>query len=327
MKVLILRLGALGDVILSTPFMQRIQQHHAGDEVYLLTTPPFAGLFEGWPNLKVVAFPRKGFVQFYKAVSWMRRQRFDVCYDLQSNDRTAWMLRCCSIPRVVASRTFPPSTHHPEKPYRRETHIFDRLNLVMAAGGLEDAEPRPWLPVGEAEQEKVRGWLEGHHLTNKPFVLMHAHASVRWQSKHWPNFGDLAEKIESQGVAVVWIGAGSDAAGNRALASRIGIDSTDTFSINELAELGRHAKFAVTNDSGPMHVLSCSDIPVYAFFGPTNPIQSHAIGQFERVLTHPVACSPCLLPVCPPDKHHRCLDELKVEEVVARLTQDGLLAS
>lgn len=326
MKILIIKLSALGDVILSTPFIQGIQQQHPGDEIHLLTTPPFAGLFNDWPGLKVTAFPRKGLLELYKTVRWMRRERFDICYELQANDRTGLMLRFSRIPRVVSSRIAYPATHHPEQPYRREIHIFDRLNQVMEAGGMHAVEPQPWLPVSDAGRAKVDAWLATHGLNGHPLVLMHAFASARWQSKCWPYFGELAQMLEGRGCKVVWIGAGTDAEGNRRLSQQVGIDATNQFSINELVELGRRSRFAITNDSGPMHVLSCSAIPVYAFFGPTNWTQSHALGQQTRVLTHPVVCSPCFLPQCPPERAHACLAQISPDQVLERLVGDGLVA-
>jgi ADP-heptose:LPS heptosyltransferase len=74
-----------------------------------------------------------------------------------------------------------------------------------------------------------------------------------------------------------------------------------------------------------MHVLSCAGIPVYAFFGPTNVERSHALGQRQRALLHPVPCSPCFLPVCPPSRGHACLLGLTPERVIERLVEDGLL--
>lgn len=326
MKVLIIKLSALGDVILATPLIRKIQQQHIGDEIHLMTSPAYAGMFEGWPGLRVAAFSRKGVLDTFRAIRWMWRQRFDVCYELQANDRTGLMLSLSGIPRIVSSRIGFPATHHPAQPYRREVHIFDRLNEVMATGGLPAADPQPWLPVGQAQRAKVDAWLADHGLEG-PMVLMHAHASARWQSKCWPHFGELALALEAKGYRVVWVGAGSDAAGNAALSRMVGIDATDQFSINELVELGRRSCFALTNDSGPMHVLSCSGIPVYAFFGPTNWLQSHALGQESRVLTHPVECSPCFLPQCPRNKGHACLAPLSAEEVVARLVRDGMVKS
>ena len=126
-------------------------------------------------------------------------------------------------------------------------------------------------------------------------------------------------------MQALWIGGPDDVDLNRELAAEVGRDVTGQFSIPALAELARHARFAIVNDSGPMHVVSTAGIPVYAFFGPTDWRRSHAIGQRERVLTNPVECSPCHLNTCPPARQHACLAEVTPGAVFARLKADGLL--
>mgnify|MGYP000588531947 CR=1 FL=1 len=70
---------------------------------------------------------------------------------------------------------------------------------------------------------------------------------------------------------------------------------------------------------------AAAGLPVYAFFGPTDWRRSHALGQQDRVLTNPVPCSPCHLPVCPPEKRHTCLDGITPAAVLARMESDGVL--
>ena len=90
------------------------------------------------------------------------------------------------------------------------------------------------------------------------------------------------------------------------------------FTFTELAELGRHASFAITNDSGPMHILSCSGIPVYAFFGPTNWRRNHAIGQEKHVIAREQSAEN-------KDRQHQDLSQISVEYVVSLLERDGLI--
>jgi len=104
-----------------------------------------------------------------------------------------------------------------------------------------------------------------------------------------------------------------------------GIDATGRFDYRELAILAGHAAFAVTNDSGPMHVMSIAGLPVYAFFGPTDWRRSHALGQQQRVLTNPVFCSPCYLKSCPPERQHACMQGIRAAKVIARLEADGMV--
>jgi ADP-heptose:LPS heptosyltransferase len=170
--------------------------------------------------------------------------------------------------------------------------------------------------------------LRQQDLAGKRLVLIHAGASERWPSKRWPgeHFQALALALENRGLTIIWLGGELERDMNRRLAGTAGIDATAVFSLAELAVLGRHAAFALTHDSGPMHLLSSASLPVYAFFGPTDWQRSHALGQAGRVLVNPVPCSPCHLPVCPPQQQqHACLRGLLPETVLTRLAADGLL--
>jgi ADP-heptose:LPS heptosyltransferase len=124
---------------------------------------------------------------------------------------------------------------------------------------------------------------------------------------------------------VVWIGGEAERELNRRLSAAAGLDATGAFDFRQLIALGQRAAFAVVSDSGRMLILAAAGLPVYAFFGPTDWRRSHALGQQDRVLTHPVPCSPCHLPVCPPDKRHACLDGITPAAVVGRLEYDGVL--
>ncbi len=323
-SVLIVKLGALGDLMLATPAIRRILAAESGSSVWLLTSPAFAPLFKNWTGIQVRTMERKGPAALWAALSWVRAQGFRRVYDLQCNDRSRILCALSGIPERVGNAPQLPYTHHP--PVRRRDHPFERLNTLLCAAGIGPAEPTPWLPVTASEARKVEDWLDQHGLRARPFALLHAGTSARWSSKRWPYYGELAEALMVAGMEVVWLGAGEDAVANRELAARCGIDASDAFSVPELCELGRHARFAVTNDSGPMHVLSGAGLPVYAFFGPTDWGRSHAIGQRDRVLALGVACSPCHLAECPPQHAHACMRGLTVARVLERLHADGLIA-
>lgn len=322
MKCLIIKLGALGDVVMSTALVEAIRRHHdAVDSLVVLTTPAFAPLFERFDGLSVVAFERRGVAAMLRVVRFLRRERFDRIYDLQGNDRTqAWCALSGARERVGNHSRYP-YTHHPDTPWRGQSHIFTRLCAVLASAGIDDVDARPRLPCGERERGQVDAWLDSHGLSPGAFVLLHAGASAARPDKRWPHFAALAERLAAARLAVVWIGAAPDADTNRALAAVTGIDATAAFDVPALAELGRRARFAVTNDSGPMHVLSAAGLPVFGLFGPSDWRRNHAVGQAERAL----ACVELV-----PDYHGRrtgdCLAAIGVDTVLARLAAEGLLA-
>lgn len=84
MRILVIKQGALGDVIMATALVDAILRAHPSADVSLLTTPAFAALFDGWARLTVHAASRRG--AFWRTLRWMRAARFDRVYDLQGND-------------------------------------------------------------------------------------------------------------------------------------------------------------------------------------------------------------------------------------------------
>jgi ADP-heptose:LPS heptosyltransferase len=291
-KVLIVKLGALGDVIQATPLIRAIQAAHPGDEVHLLTTPAFQEIFDPWPGLAPTYFPRQGLRVTWRTIRWLRRQRFARVYDLQSNDRTTLLLAWSGIPERIGNHPRFPYTHHPATPDRGQCHNFARYRQVLASAGIQETAERPWLPSLPDLAATVRQWLTAHGLAEQGFALFHAGASPRHPHKIWPGYADLAIALQARGLAVVLVGAAADAAANARIAAATGaIDASGAFGIPALAELGRHARFAVTNDSGPMHVLSASGRPIFAFFGATNWRRCHALGQEAHVCNYERFCA------------------------------------
>ena len=284
-KAVIIKLGALGDIIMSTPIIKSLVAEHKNDDLYLLTSPPYAELFNDWPGLTVKQVPRKGLAASFKSVCWLRSLGFDRVYDLQSNDRSRILCSLSSIEEKVGNHNCYPYTHHPGDMYRGQNHIFDRHKQLLASVDITVVETAPWLPVPLQAHERVRLWLQAHSLDDKKLVLMHAGASVLHPRKRWPHFLTLAETLAASGYTVVWLGADDDADINARLADVVGIDASNAFSIVELIALAQKSLLAITNDSGPMHVLACASLPVYALFGPTNWRRNHAIGQREHVIS------------------------------------------
>ncbi len=323
MKVLVIKLGALGDVVMATALLKAIQSAHHLDQVQLLTSPTFVSLFDAWEGLGVTAFPRKGAT--LKTLAWLRREKFDRIYDLQSSDRSALLCALSGAKERVGNHPRYPYTHHPADKYHGQCHIFTRMNQLLASASIPAAEPQPCLPASEQDRTAVSEWLQQHCPGEEKPVLMHAGASPSWPSKRWQGFQALAIHLQDRGIPVIWIGAGDDREINQALARVSGLNATDCFSIPQLAELGRRARAAVVNDSGPMHILSASAIPVFGFFGPTSWRRNHALAQEKRVLCAEVPCSPCSLGHCPPEKNHQCMQSITAEQVMKRLEQDDIL--
>ena len=311
--ILIIKLGALGDVVMATGLVERILRHHAPRRCILLTSPTYAGLF---PGLELKTFDRSSLRPTLATVQWIRRQRFRRVYDLQSNDRSGAMCGLSGIPERVGNHPRFPYNLHPESRYAGQCHIHDRMLEVLEAAGVSTDAVVPCLRPSAADREKVDTWLQNKELVGRKLVVMHAGASARRPEKRWPYFRELAESLAQRGFFVLWAGGEDDRHTNADLARVTGVDASATFSFLQLVALTEHAQFAVTNDSGPMHLLACGSIPVYGLFGPSDWRRNHAVGQRDRVLS---------LNRHEPVFGETSLAELKPGQALRQLERDGVL--
>lgn len=324
-KTLIIKFGALGDVVLCTPQIESIL-NNSNNEVWLLTSPQFTSLFSGNKNLKIKALPRKGFVSMLKALSWIRSQNFEEIFDFQGSDRSKMLCLLSGSSKRIGFKPKSVYTHRPESDNINH-HVFHRLNKLLLSAGLPAAEPKTKLWIDSKTTSNIDRIFKDHELESKKFAIIHPGSSSRWLSKRWsPNhFVELAKEIEENGLKVIWIGGPEDVELNQTLAIQLGINLTSELTIPELSKFAEHAKFAITNDSGPMHVISTAGIPIFTFFGPTDWKRHHAIGNDNRVLYKQVECGPCYLETCPEKFHHQCLEQITTKSVFQKIQDENLI--
>ena len=89
MKILIIKIGALGDLIMSTPIIKRLQEHYSNKEIWLLTSSIYEELFANWEGISIKTIERGSTIDTISIIRWIRKHNFSMLYDLQSNDRTA----------------------------------------------------------------------------------------------------------------------------------------------------------------------------------------------------------------------------------------------
>lgn len=332
-RILIIKMSALGDVVLAMPHIGAIAAHHQRDTVHLLTGPAAAALFEGRDDLLVRPMHssrRLGAQGRWAVGRWVRGQRFDRIYDLQGNSASRKLVRRSRTPLAVGTQPDPVYHRSAPGPWYRTIaqNAFERLNDTLAAGGVPAAVPATGMVPHEADTNRVAAWLAERGLAHGRYVVMHAGCNSRWKSKRWPaqHFVRLAQMLNDAGLATVWVGGKEDGEVNRTLAGEMGHDATGAFTLRQTYALADRARFAVSNDSCPMHLFALTGRPVFSFFGPTNWRWSHPAGQGDRVMRTDAPCSPCFRPVCPPERRHACMTEIFPERVMERIGREFSLA-
>jgi lipopolysaccharide heptosyltransferase I len=325
-RLLIVKLSSLGDVIHALPTLEAVRGLYPPGHITWLAEEAFAPLLLGHPAVdEVWAIPRlrlarRSFGPQAAALALMARRlrarSFDMVIDLQGLLKSALWVALARSPRKIGyDRTREGSylvLTEKLAPYDPDAHAVRRyLNMARHLGAPE-GPPRFRLEHLGAGSGEVLGAIP-----QKPYVVLHPGA--RWRTKLWPetNWGSLAAWLAAKGLAVVLTGSPGDLAQAEAIATHCPtplVNLAGKTTLGELARVLKGAAFAITTDTGPMHLAAALGVRVAALFGPTAPWRTGPFGEGHQIVRLGLECSPCFRRECP---EPRCLTELPVERVVA----------
>lgn len=145
----------------------------------------------------------------------------------------------------------------------------------------------------------------------------------RWKSKRWPTsfFSKISDGLYEKDNTIKFVIIGSS--DEREIADKLLsecknnniISAVDRTNMIELVEILRNAKAVVTNDSGPMHIASAMRTPVFALFGPTDPVKTGPYWSNSKVYQNRSGCIKCLKRECF-QKEQYCQQGIKAETIV-----------
>jgi len=288
-EILIIRHGALGDMIQSLGPFEAIRRHHADARITLLTTAPFAALAEACPWIDEVWLdPRPGWRQPAAWLALRRRlssRRFERVYDLQTSGRSSLYFHL--FPRRHRpqwSGIAVGGSHFHANPHRDHMHTLDRQRDQLRLAGI-DTVPAPDLSWFDAD-------IAAFALP-ADFALLVPGGSAHRPGKRWPAsaYAALCGRLDAHGLTPVLLG-GPDEAGLAAeIAAQAGVPVRDLSGRTDfaaIATLARAARVAVGNDTGPMHIVAAAGCPsVVLFSDESEPRLCAPRGRAVRVLQQP----------------------------------------
>ena len=259
-RILVIKLGALGDFAQAFGPFAAIRAHHPGAEITLLTTQPFAPLARQAPWFDRVwenGRPR-GLAALWALGRQLRAARFDRVYDLQTSGRSSryrWL-----VGRGVEWSGIAAGASHPHANPRRDfMHTVERQREQLEMAGISNF-PAPEL-----------AWLDAdiaRFALPERFALLIPGASPGRPAKRWPveHFADLAAALD---IPAVILGGPAEASLGAAItqAAPSARDLTGKTSFADIAALARRAGFCIGNDTGPTHLAAVAGCPTLALFG------------------------------------------------------------
>ena len=261
-NILVIRLGALGDFVLSLGPMAAIRKTHADAKITLLTTSPYEELAreshyfdEVWTGGRPKRFSR----DWGQLKRRLRGEGFDRVYDLQTSNRTIGYWKMMGSPEW--SGHAPGCSHLDDNPERGSTHTADRQRYQLRIAGIDN--------VGLVDLSWAKADTHRFRLSDN-IVLLVPGGSAHRPGKRWSveKYAALARRIQRLDLTPVLLGGEAEEDVLAEIAHRTpgAQNLCGQTSFLDIASLARLARGAVGNDTGPMHLISAAGCPSMVLF-------------------------------------------------------------
>jgi ADP-heptose:LPS heptosyltransferase len=344
-RVLIYRLGSLGDTLVALPALHLIARAFPQAERRMLTNfpvnvkaPPAAailentGLVHGFLRYTVgVRGPRELLSLWWQVFRW----RPDVLVYLGSSrgvasaQRDAAFFRACGIRRLIG---VPVVEDMQQNRWEAADGALEPegARLVRNIAELGDAridEPESW-DLHLTDSEKARADEVLRRIEARPLIAVSVGTKV--QSKDWgrENWRALLGRVAGAypGYALALCGAPEEseasefaAEGWRQAGGGPVVNLCGQLTPRQSAAAFARARVFIGHDSGPMHLAAAVQTPCVAIFAARNkPRVWFPYGRQHRVIYHQTECWGCGLETCVVERK-RCLTSITVEEVLGEV--------
>lgn len=279
-RILVVRLGAMGDLLHAMPAVATVRRRFPRSRISWAVHPKWRDLLEGGGLADEWIFVnRRSLASLRTAWSALRRERFDLVFDLQGLIQSALVTAVARAgssygPHVSQAREKLAAVFYSNPVLTTATHVVDRNLEIVAAAGATDRVTDFTLPPGRAEGRLP----EGRFVLASPFA--------GWTSKQWPleHYALLARRVRHElGAPLVLNGA----PGQETVLSQVPGAEVHISSVAGLIDATRRAAAVLGVDSGPMHLAAALGKPGVALFGPTDPARNGPYSSRFTVLRLP----------------------------------------
>lgn len=303
MRVLIVRIGAMGDVVHSMPAVAALRELHPEWEIHWAIEPVWSPLLaagsdngarlkrgaemplvDRWYRVPTKEWKGRALSgETFREIGALRRvlreQRFDLCVDMQ------WAIRSAVVGRMAGAKRFVgvekpreglAKWFYEERVRITTTHVAEQgCELIGAAIGERLTPARVIFPVNVGDEVWADGVVGGERV-----CLISP--SAGWGAKEWPaeRYGAVAAALGRSGVkTLVNAAAHGNEAAERVTATSEGSARVVPCSIGQLIALSRRAAVVIGGDTGPVHLAAALDRPVVGIYGPTDPVRNGPFGD------------------------------------------------
>jgi len=336
-NILLIQLGDIGDVVLTTPTIRAVKETYPDARVSILVFKPYGTLLAADPNVYEVVdstrsrgslFSRlKEFLVFARV---LRQMHYDLVIDLRTGDRGAILSFLTGAPVRVGRQGIKNQFWH-EILYTKFVHELkvapppvhpgaDQSLRIVREIGIDTADTTPKLFIAPDVHHRASAILtEAGVIPGVAMVTINPFS--RWKYKEWNNakWAEVIDRIwDAYRIPSVLIGSPEEAAGcQEIIAGREGyaINLAGKTTLGELAAVISMSSLHLGVDSAAPHIAAALDTKTVTIHGPTDWRAWRVVNERHKVVSSMMDCVPCNNMGCEGSGKSRCLDELASEPV------------
>jgi heptosyltransferase-1 len=326
-RILIVRLGSLGDLVHTLPAVAALRRRFPQATIDWLVDAAHRPFLEQVPIISsVIVLPARTASAWLLTRRVLRANKYDVALDFQGLLKSAALARLSGARRVIgferaALREGAAAPLYTERAPVDDAHHVIRKNLQLAATIDVDATGQLEFPLKNERSPVIDQFLQTVH---QPYALLNAGAA--WPNKRWPpdRLAAVARWLRErhQMHSIVLWGPGELDLARVAVEEANGAATlAPETAWPEFIALARGAALMVSGDTGPLHVTSALGVPAVSVFGPTDPARNGpwtpadiAVSRYERCDCHYER-------KCRHDATRWCLGTITVDDVTAAIDE------
>lgn len=302
--IVLVRLSAVGDVVLATPVAARLRQSYPRAEITWLVDPAFRELIAGNPAVdRITVFDHRGKHRGMAGIRRLAKEMggVDLWVDLQRKLRTVLLAsllkpaerrtlvrrRGMAVLRALVGRDTVLGAPH---------QVLRNLSVLgLPPLGEELPCPSPTMALSEPVRAKAEEMIA---CTRHRGPLIGVFCGAAHATKNWPvpHVARFADRCLREGLGVALLGGRREELLVQSIAKAMNTQPTLVHAGGGLAFLAgllAHCRAVVSPDSGPGHMAAALGVRVVSLFGSTSPQRWAPVGPHCRVVRNQLGCSPC----------------------------------
>lgn len=331
-SILIVKLWALGESILTLPMIKGIRQKYPDSKISVIARKQNKAVYESVSFIDdIVEFEPKNAFQLLGLF-----RKFDISFDcepyLKLSGLVSWF---CAKQRISFSHTIRSWLYtHTVDFNDNQNEVLTYMDLAKIVGVDYIPDRLEKLAYSEENKEKVNLLLKEANISESDFVVGFCVGSGgSSKQRMWPAeyFAELADRlIEEKNAKIVFVGLDYEIPLVDAIRSKIrniSISLAGRMKTKDLFYFAERCNLFISNDTGPMHVAAAQGTKTIGLFGPNLSARFGPFGKNNASVEKFLPCRPCInvhkgqLPRCKfkDDKEGYCMKLISVDEVFSAI--------